>query len=186
MWHSQKACFIFSLTDDRDTPPHISPNLMPAGNDFPLSDRPQAEPSMTLYDWPGSTLIVCQQNSWHSKDQRCASQTHSSPPVSQYSLQLGIPNFLPLFFLSLHIIQTPPFIHSTESWTLTSKCSLKWTLSYNYIFMCMGWVGFNHTATMAFGCKCNQAKARNVAILFRHTLHTVSFSSGISTCKEEK
>lgn len=135
-------CILFFLTNrgQRHTPPHISPNLKPAGNDFTWSDHAQAEPTMSLYGWPWSALVVCQQASRRSKDQRCASQTHYSPPVSLYSLQLVIPtshaSSTLSSFLSLHVRQTPPFIHYTEGRTLSGNCPLYCTLP-NYIFECV-------------------------------------------------
>lgn len=131
MWPSQKVLLHTFLSHQQGTEthtPHISPNLKPAGNDFKWSDHPQAEPGMSLYGWPWSALVVCRQASRRSKDQRCSSQTHYSPPVSLYSLQLVIPTSHASSslssFLSLHVRQTPPFIHYTEGRMLSGSCPL--------------------------------------------------------------
>lgn len=92
------------------TPTHVSTNLKSAGNDF-TQDKVTHNHVLVWPLW--ESLVVCQQASHCSKDQRCACQTHSSPPVSPFSLQLDIPTFSPpsLFLLISPSLQTDTSIH---------------------------------------------------------------------------
>lgn len=103
-----------SSEDTRLSLPHTSPHLSAAGNDCTESGYPQVEPggsgSLLL---SGSSLV----------DGRCARQTHSSPPVSLCSLQLGIRTFLLSLSSSLQG-QTDSSIHRPHrELTGTGDCS---------------------------------------------------------------
>lgn len=117
---------------------------------------------MSLYGWPGIALVVCQQASCCSKDQRCASQTHSSPPVSLHSLQLRIPTSPPPTFLlfsmsNRHLYSSPT--QRAECRQITAHCREHYVI----IHLCVVW--FNHTATIAVLCSRFQALPRTVALL---------------------